>query len=104
MNGPIDRGLQAAYLARLGLDAEPPSVEALLRLQSRHVERVPYETLWIHAGEAWGLDPAESVARIALHGRGGYCYHLNGALAELLESLGYVVHRHVGGVHGADGP
>ena len=35
--------------------------------------------------------------------RGGYCFHLNGALSELLASLGYDVVRHVGGVHGPDG-
>lgn len=55
-------------------------------------------------GENWGLDPIASAHRIALHGRGGYCSHLNGAFAELLDSLGYHVHRHVGGVHGPDGP
>ena len=38
------------------------------------------------------------------HGtRGGYCFHLNGAFAELLSSLGYAVTRHVGGVHGPAG-
>jgi len=86
------------------LDAESPSVEALQRIHRRQVERVPYETMWIHAGEAWGIDPVDSVARIALYGRGGYCYHLNGALGELLHSLGYAVTGHVGGVHGPDGP
>lgn len=59
--------------------------------------------MWLHAGEAWGIDPVESMARIAL-GRGGYCYHLNGAFAELLGSLGYAVRRHVGSVHGPGGP
>jgi len=96
--------LRDAYLGRLGLEAEPPSAEALRRLHRRQVERVPYETMWIHAGERWGIDPADALARIALHGRGGYCYHLNGALALLLGSLGYSVHGHVGGVHGPDGP
>lgn len=95
--------LRRSYLGRLGLDAEPPGVEALQRLHRRHAERIPYETMWLHAGEAWGIDPVESVARIAL-GRGGYCYHLNGAFAELLGSLGYAVRRHVGGVHGPGGP
>ena len=104
MEGSIDQVLQAAYLVRLGLEAEPPSVEALQRLHRAHVERVPYETLWIHGGESWGIDPVESVQRIALGGRGGYCYHLNGALGELLRSLDYDVHRHVGGVHGPTGP
>ena len=100
----LDPELQAAYLERLGLQGEPPSADALQRLHRRHVERIPYETLWIHSDDPWGIDPADSVIRIAQHGRGGYCYHLNGAFAELLQSLGYDVHRHVGGVHGPDGP
>jgi N-hydroxyarylamine O-acetyltransferase len=95
---------RAAYLARLGLDAEPPSVEALFRLHRSHVEHVAYETLWIHLGERWGIGEGESVARIATRQRGGYCYHLNGAFGGLLQSLGYDVSRHVGGVHGPAGP
>ena len=101
---PLDLELRAAYLRRLGVDAEPPSLEALQQLHRRHVERVPYETMWIHAGQVWGIDPLDSVARIARHGRGGYCYHLNGALGALLRSLGYAVSGHVGGVHGPAGP
>jgi N-hydroxyarylamine O-acetyltransferase len=93
-----------AYLARLGLQAEPPSVDGLFRLHRAHVERVPYETLWIHIGERWGIGVEESVARIATRLRGGYCYHLNGAFSGLLRGLGYDVVRHVGGVHGPDGP
>jgi N-hydroxyarylamine O-acetyltransferase len=100
----MDPELQAAYLRRLGLDPEPPSVEALQWLHRRQVERVPYETMWIHAGERWGVDPADSAARVALDDRGGYCFHLNGAFSELLRSLGYEVTRHVGGVHGPGGP
>jgi N-hydroxyarylamine O-acetyltransferase len=100
----MEDDIRAAYLERLGLEAEPPSIDALKRLHRRHVERVPYETMWIHAGEQWGIDPADSAARIALHGRGGYCYHLNGAFSALLRSLGYEVTRHVGGVHGPLGP
>jgi arylamine N-acetyltransferase len=93
-----------AYLARLGLEAEPPSADALARIHRAHVERVPYETLWIHLGERWDVDPRASVDRIASRRRGGYCFHLNGALSELLRDLGYDVVRHVGGVHGPGGP
>ena len=92
------------YLARLGVDAEPPSAEALARLHRAHAERVPYETLWIHLGQRWGVDPAASVRRIATAHRGGYCFQLNGAFGALLEALGYAVARHVGGVHGPSGP
>jgi N-hydroxyarylamine O-acetyltransferase len=92
-----------AYLARLGVDAEPPSADGLVRLHRAHVERVPYETLWIHLGERLGIDPAASATRVATQQRGGYCYHLNGALSVLLDELGYDVVRHVGGVHGPEG-
>jgi arylamine N-acetyltransferase len=96
--GTLERELVDAYLDRLGLEPVPPSFDALRELHRRQVERVPYETFWIQSGERWGLDPHESVRRIALDGRGGYCYHLNGALSEVLYALGYAVDRHVGNV------
>lgn len=68
------------YLERLGLDAEPPSVAALRRLHAAQVERVPYEALEIQLGRPTPLEPSASLARI-LRGRGGYCYHLNGAFS-----------------------
>ena len=95
---------RAAYLARLGLEPEPPSIDALRRLHQAHAERVPYETLWIHLGEPLGIDPASSVLRLSTQRRGGYCFHLNGALGALLRALGYDVTGHVGGVHGPIGP
>jgi N-hydroxyarylamine O-acetyltransferase len=101
---PLDPAVREAYLGRLGLEADSPTAAGLRLLTQRHVERVPYETLWMHAGEAWNIDPAEAANRIALHGRGGYCYHTNGALGLLLSSLGYAVHGHIGGVHGPEGP
>jgi N-hydroxyarylamine O-acetyltransferase len=94
----------AAYLRRLDVEAEPPSVEALHRLHRAHVERVPYETVWLQLGEPWTIDPPDSVQRVAHEGRGGYCFQVNGAFSELLRALGYDVTRHVGGVHGPDGP
>jgi arylamine N-acetyltransferase len=99
----MDPDLRDAYLRRLGLDAEPPSIDALQRLHRRQVERVPYETMWIHLGEPWTVDLDEAVSRVARQRRGGYCFHLNGAFSELLRSLGYAVTRHVGGVHGPAG-
>lgn len=98
-NGPV-----ADYLTRLGLEPEPPSLEALFRIHRAHVERIPYETLWIQLGELHGIGAAESFARLARTRSGGYCYHLNGALSELLARLGYHVARHIGGVHGSTGP
>jgi arylamine N-acetyltransferase len=95
---PMTEVMQA-YLRRLGLEAEPPSVDALFRIHRAQVERVPYETTWIQLGERWDIDTDGAVERIAKHGRGGYCFHLNGSLSRLLMALGYDVTLHVGGVH-----
>jgi arylamine N-acetyltransferase len=100
----VDDGERDAYLRRLGLEVEPPSVDALFRIHRAHVERVPYETLWIQLGDRWGVDATVSATRVATTSRGGYCFHLNGALSELLRSLGYDVVRHVGGVHPGPDP
>lgn len=88
-----------AYLRRLGLTTVPPGIEGLFALHRAHAERVPYECLSIWLGRETTVDPIESAGRI-VNGRGGYCFHLNGAFGWLLESLGYRVSRHVGGVQG----
>ncbi|MBT2403408.1 MULTISPECIES: arylamine N-acetyltransferase [unclassified Streptomyces] len=94
-------GIFAGYLRRLGItEPDAPSAEGLFALQRAHLERVPYENLDIQLGRPPGIDPEVSVRRLAA-GRGGYCYHLNGAFALLLGALGYEVTRHVGGVHSA---
>ncbi|MEV4071336.1 arylamine N-acetyltransferase family protein [Nonomuraea fuscirosea] len=88
------------YLSRLGLPAllgAPASAEGLRALHAAHIEKVSYEALEIWLGRTTTVDPLESAERI-LRGRGGYCYHLNGAFSELLTALGYEVTRHVGGV------
>src|SRR5258706_12988721 len=94
--------LRSAYLRRLRLDPEPPSADALFRIHRAHVDLVPYETTWLHMGERWGIDPASSIERVATGGRGGYCFHLNGSLSQLLRMLGYEVSYHIGGVHGPE--
>ncbi|MEU6712817.1 arylamine N-acetyltransferase [Nonomuraea sp. NPDC046802] len=90
----------AAYLRRLGLphllDA-PATAENLRALHVAHVERVSYEALNIWLDRPTTVDPLESAERI-IGGRGGYCYHLNGAFSALATALGYDVTRHVGGV------
>ncbi|MFD8882268.1 arylamine N-acetyltransferase [Streptomyces erythrochromogenes] len=88
------------YLRRLGaadLGLGAPSAEGLFALQRAHLERIAYENIDIQLGRPPGIDPELSVRRFA-EGRGGYCFHLNGAFALLLESLGYEVTRHVGAV------
>jgi N-hydroxyarylamine O-acetyltransferase len=94
------RGVSVAdYLARLGLEASgPPSADALAELQGRHLERVVFENLEIQRGRPTTVEDAESAERIVKRGRGGYCFHLNGAFGLLLEALGYEVTRRRGTV------
>ncbi|MGW7477561.1 arylamine N-acetyltransferase family protein [Nonomuraea muscovyensis] len=97
--------ITSRYLRRLGLadllDA-PPSARGLRALHRAHVERVPYEVLDIWLGRATTVEPHASARRVVA-GRGGYCFHLNGAFHLLARALGYDVTRHVGGVQGHDG-
>lgn len=97
---PVDESLRDEYLRRLGFDAPPPPTAATLRaVHMAQVERVPYESVWVWLGERRTIDPLDSLRYLAA-GRGGYCYHLNGAMATLLGWLGFDVHWHVGGVQG----
>ncbi|GHF47201.1 arylamine N-acetyltransferase [Streptomyces mashuensis] len=89
------------YLAALGVDRPAaPTAEALRALHRAQVERIAYENLDIHLGRPPGIGAGESVARF-VRGRGGYCFHLNGALAALLTALGYDVTLHRAGVQRA---
>ncbi|MEU2118042.1 arylamine N-acetyltransferase [Streptomyces sp. NPDC016459] len=91
------------YLTVLGV-ARPaaPTLTSLCALHRAQVERVTYENVDIHLGRPTGIGAAESVARI-LRGRGGYCFHLNGAFGALLAALGYDVTLHRAGVQGTPG-
>jgi N-hydroxyarylamine O-acetyltransferase len=94
----VNPALAHRYLRRLGFGSWPaPTLETLFHLHRRHVERVAYENLDIQLGRATTVWPAESAERIAA-GRGGYCFHLNGAFAALLDTLGYRVTVHRGQV------
>jgi N-hydroxyarylamine O-acetyltransferase len=84
--------LVGAYLARLGCERAPAATaESLARLHRAHLERVPFENLDIHLGVPIGLDACVSARKIAEHGRGGFCYELNGAFGALLTALGFTV-------------
>lgn len=96
----------AAFLHRIGLDSAPagPSVESLFALQRAYVDSVPYETVQYQFGEGGPLDPHAVAARMIARETGGYCFQLNGVFALLLESLGYQVTMHRGGVQTRSAP
>jgi len=88
-----------AYLRRLGIDGTPaPTLDTLLLLHRRHLERVPYENLAIMLGRPPSVEPLASLERIGGLGRAGYCFHQNGALEVALRELGFAVERRHGHV------
>ncbi|MGW1763857.1 arylamine N-acetyltransferase family protein [Streptomyces sp. NPDC002073] len=92
-------GIYADYLRHLGVEGRgSPSAEGLFDLQQAHLEHVPYENIGIQVGRPPCIEPELSALRFTL-GRGGYCFHLNGGFAALLDHLGYDVTRHYGDVH-----
>jgi len=92
----------AGYLDRLGLERPTrPDVAWLLAAHRAHTARIPYENIDIHLERPTSVDPVESIDRI-VGGRGGYCFHLNGAFGTLLACLGYEVTRHIGDARGDD--
>lgn len=98
----LEDATAVAYLERLGVDARPGEVDpaTLAALQRAHVAAVPYENLDIVRGQPPPIDPIACARRIVEGGRGGYCFHLNGGFAALLEWLRVDLTRHVSGVQG----
>ncbi len=95
-----------AYLRRLGradLAAAPADLATLVALHRAHVERVAYDTLPNVLGRPVPADADSSVAAVVA-GRGGYCFHLNGAFGWLLGRLRYAVSHHRAGVQGPRDP
>ncbi len=94
----------ARYLDRIGhRGVHAPSTELLFTLHLAHLTRVPFENLSIHQREPIELRADSLFDKIVNRQRGGFCYELNGAFAELLLALGYSVDRLAARVYGADG-
>ncbi len=76
---------------RIGLDelsGARPDGALIAAVQRAMVTHVPYENLDILAGIPLSLDPRDLYEKIVVRRRGGYCFELNGFLAEVLRSLG----------------
>jgi N-hydroxyarylamine O-acetyltransferase len=94
-----------AYLARIGAGRPAgPDAAALRELQLRHLRAVPFENLSIHLGEPIVLDRAALLDKLVRRRRGGFCYELNGAFADLLSTIGFDVTLLAARVFGEDGP
>jgi N-hydroxyarylamine O-acetyltransferase len=81
-----------AYLKRIGYTGSlEPTTDTLRQLHRAHMLAVPFENLDIFLGRPIVLDIASFYDKIVRHGRGGYCYELNGLFSWLLTKLGFAV-------------
>ncbi len=84
------------YLKWLGLEPEPPSWAALVRLTERHLQCVPFENVTtLLRFRTYGSNPPVPDPYLLLENwqrrrGGGLCYEVSRTLARLLQELGYL--------------
>jgi N-hydroxyarylamine O-acetyltransferase len=83
----------AAFLDRIGYRGPvEPTASALTGMHWAHLQSVPFENLDIRPlGRRISLDLADLEDKIFRRRRGGFCYELNGLLAEVLREIGFDV-------------
>jgi N-hydroxyarylamine O-acetyltransferase len=80
------------YLERIGYaGSRRPTAETLRAIHRAHMLAVPFETLDCRPGRPVTVDPLAATDKIVSRRRGGFCFELNGAFAELLRALGFDV-------------
>lgn len=87
-----------AYLARVGVEAEPPSLDALTRLQTAHVRAFTFDNIDVLLGTHPGVSLPAIQEKFVGRGRGGYCFEHASLFGAVLHRLGYAVTRHLGRV------
>lgn len=86
-----------AYLARIGVTAEPAADErTLVRLHRAHVLSIPFENADIVLGRPVPLDLDAVQAKLVHARRGGYCYEHAVLFGAVLERIGFPVRRIAG--------
>lgn len=90
----LDPNQLQAYLDRIRIDAPAgPGLDSLTRLQLAHLQAAPFENLAVYAGRSVTTDNNWTYSKIVDQHRGGWCFELNGAFAQLLEALDFSVQR-----------
>lgn len=89
-----DDELMRRYLRRLGVqEILAADRDTLQRLMAAHLEAIPFENLDVLAGSRSPLSSESVLHKVAVRGRGGFCYELNEAFRMLLAWLGFAVRR-----------
>jgi arylamine N-acetyltransferase len=105
----VTMALSPRYYARLKLDPaaldSKPSLSKLQRIQEAHLAQIPFENAAQHGavGGPAVLNLTATAAKILDRKRGGFCFELNGLLADFLKEQGYGVTRVLAFVHSDQG-
>ncbi|MEZ0081489.1 arylamine N-acetyltransferase [Bradyrhizobium japonicum] len=102
----IPPGLVERVLLKLGFHSRPDAdLSGLNKIYAAYSHRVPNDNvqkrLWLvgeKSKQVTGGDPIEFFENWLKHGTGGTCFPSNGALCELLNSLGFNARRILGAV------
>ena len=89
-----------AYLARVGVPAQPPSRAALDALHEAHVRTFTFDNIDVLLDAHPGVSLDAVQAKFVGRGRGGYCFEHGVLFAAVLSRLGYDVERRLGRVGG----
>ena len=81
-----------AYLKKLGVLKELPSLNYLRQLHRNHLMIVPFENLDIHFRRPIMIDVQKIAQKVLPGSRGGFCHELNFLFYNLLTHLGYEAH------------
>ncbi len=79
----------ASYLTRVGVDAEPPSYDALARLQAAHARTFPFDHVDVLLEQHPGVALPAVVEKFVGRGRGGYCFEHATLFHAVVRTLGY---------------
>jgi N-hydroxyarylamine O-acetyltransferase len=96
--------LSCRYFKRLGLSQDridqSPTLAMLQAICEAHLENIPFENLSQHGlSEPASVNVDQIANKILGRHRGGFCFELNGLLAELLTELGYKLVRVIAHVY-----
>ncbi|WP_380872947.1 N-hydroxyarylamine O-acetyltransferase [Sphingomonas sp. DBB INV C78] len=86
---PLNPREQAAYCARIGIDALPADGAGLAAIQRAQRLAIPFENLDIILGRGISVDPDRVFAKLVGDRRGGYCFEQNQLFLRALLAAGF---------------
>ncbi len=81
-----------AYYDRIGFSEGGTDTERLFRLHKCHITSIPFENIDVYNKKTISLAPDDVFNKLVTQRRGGYCFEMNGLIAEALKEMGFKVY------------